>query len=208
MKKKLFLLAIVACAFLPASAGINWGVEAGLNINKLSFSTDIVAAENRAGFYLGPKIHAKIPVLGLGFDAAVHYANKSAAADYVEGTETKTDTKTLNYLEIPLNVRWDFDLKVVGLYVATGPQFTWQIGNLSWDLPDTYHSIDFERTTYYWNVGAGVMLFDHLAIGVNYNIPLNRQSVSSYTDLISTNPTEIVSDVKDGSWQIYLNYFF
>ena len=49
----------------PASyAKVKFGVEAGAYINKLKVNKDIVSSENRAGFFIGPKLKGS---LALGF---------------------------------------------------------------------------------------------------------------------------------------------
>ena len=120
--KKSLLVIVIAFASMAALAQTNkmftWGVEAGMNFNSLSFDKEMFESGNRAGFFVGPKVKVKVPIVGLGLDGALIYSLNSAqvqAADMVK-------SKNLSYLEIPLNVRYDFSLlKVLTLYLATGP---------------------------------------------------------------------------------------
>ena len=124
--KKSLLVIVIAFASMAALAQTNkmftWGVEAGMNFNSLSFDKEMFESGNRAGFFVGPKVKVKVPIVGLGLDGALIYSLNSAqvqAADMVK-------SKNLSYLEIPLNVRYDFSLlKVLTLYLATGPQYNY-----------------------------------------------------------------------------------
>ena len=108
--KKSLLVIVIAFASMAALAQTNkmftWGVEAGMNFNSLSFDKEMFESGNRAGFFVGPKVKVKVPIVGLGLDGALIYSLNSAqvqAADMVK-------SKNLSYLEIPLNIRYDFSL--------------------------------------------------------------------------------------------------
>lgn len=74
MKKLLTLIVIAATAFaVPAGAQIKFGIKGGLNITDMSFSKDVVKTSNQTGFFIGPTLKIKIPVVGLGVDASALY---------------------------------------------------------------------------------------------------------------------------------------
>ncbi|MDY4407691.1 MAG: outer membrane beta-barrel protein, partial [Prevotella sp.] len=79
MKRFLLLVAVIATCFaIPASAQIKFGVKGGLNITDMSFSKDVVNTSNKTGFFIGPTVKFKIPVIGIGFDVAALYDQREA----------------------------------------------------------------------------------------------------------------------------------
>lgn len=182
--KKLLLVAAAIVMTLSVSAQtklLNWGVEAGMNFNSLSFSKVDFESSNRMGFFVGPKLKVNVPLLGFGADVALLYSlNSAKVADYeIEdtGMEVPAATKSLSYLEIPLNLRYSFGLKVVSVYVATGPQFNYCLSGVSSMQDLLGEGVDhFSRSTWGWNVGAGVEFLKHLQVGVTYTIPISDVS--------------------------------
>ena len=71
MRRFLILTIIALSAATNACAQLCYGLDLGLDVSRLGFSKSVVDAKNRAGFFLGPKIHAKIPKIGLGADIAL-----------------------------------------------------------------------------------------------------------------------------------------
>ncbi len=208
MKRFYSLLVAFMALAISAHAQFNFGVEAGLNLNKLSLSNEIISSSNRAGFFLGPKVKFTVPIIGLGVDAAILYDNKSAAFD-VNGT---TESKTLHYVCIPVNARYQLGLgDLVAVYVATGPQWNWNVGDKEWNVGKVLDAAGnavnnlnttFASSSFSWNVGAGVMLIQHLQVGVTYNIPLNKGG--NIYDTV----TGAVSNLKNSTWQVRAAYFF
>ena len=109
----------------------------------------------------------------------------------------------MNYIRVPVNLRWEIGPKEVGVYVATGPQWDWYIGNSKLYTKEGLHAV-FEHNIVSWNIGAGLMLLRHLQLGASYAIPISKSgSVRDYYDQVSDN-----IDIKNKEWQIRLNYFF
>ena len=190
----------------PVRAQFVVGLEVGANVNRLSFDDeDFLSSTNRVGFFAGPKICATIRNLGLGIDAAALYSRRSAAVSghTSDGAVISTRVKDLNYIEVPVNIRWNIGSSMLGIYVATGPQLDWFIGNRN--MKDLYanRSAVFEDRILSWNVGAGVRLLKHAQLGVTYNIPVS--SAGTVTDTIKK--TVSTENLKLYSWQVRLNIF-
>ena len=152
MKKVLSTLLLVVCCWLaiPAQAQIHFGVKGGLDVSKLSCSTDMFKGDNRTGFFIGPMMEFTVPVLGIGIDAAALYA-------------------TLKSIEVPINLKWTIGLgSTLGVYLAAGPQFGFNLDDKLWD------NIEAKKCAVSVNVGAGLKLIQHLQIGVNYNIGASK----------------------------------
>lgn len=196
MKK--FLLVLMSCVALSASAQtklVRFGVEGGLNVNKMSFSKDLLSSENRCGFFVGPKMYVKIPLVGLGADAAVLYSLNGASK--VDDNTGDVHNKNLSYFEIPVNLRYDVSfLKIAGAYVATGPQY-----NIALNSMDALKDVDMtRRSSWGWNVGVGLKLWDKLQFGVTYTIPVSGLNSDTLND--------VIVNVKQKTVQVRVAYIF
>lgn len=174
---------------------ITWGAEAGLNINSLSFSSADFESSNRMGFFVGPKVKFRVPILGFGADAALIYSLNSSSVG--------ENTESLSYLEIPVNFRYSFGLSFASIYLATGPQFNYCLSSES-TLANAYGTAEgISRSTWGWNVGGGVELFKHLQVGVTYTIPISNSG-----DLTWEHAGNVISNFKQKTVKVRLAYFF
>lgn len=158
MKKFLFfVIAMIALAF-PSQAQVKFGVSGGVLMNKVSIKG--VDAQNHTGWYVGPQVDIRIPLIGLSVDGAVQYAQNGVK---VEGASEKIQT-----ICVPINLKKSFGLSsLASIYIAAGPQFDWNVG----DKKLFSNSYSLKSSQFSINVGAGVRLFDHLQVGAAYNIP-------------------------------------
>lgn len=211
MKKIITIVALVLGTAYAAPAlaqGFQWGVVGGLNLSKVSIkgsAKDNFSPDNRAGWYIGPKVSFTLP-LGLGFDGALEYSQRRLnMADDV--------SNTYRTLEIPVNVRYNIGLgKLASVYLATGPQFGFGLGNMSWDnlIGDNgsgnggAFSKSNMNTT--WNVGAGLKLLGHLDVGVGYNFAIGKVG-SVITGLEGTSQDEEL-EYKTNTFQVQVAYMF
>ena len=182
MKKLIGILAatLMIVFAMPAQAQLKMGLKGGLNLSKLSFSSSDLKGDNQTGFFVGPTAEFTVPLIGIGFDISALYSQKSL-----------DDDASLKSVEIPVNLKWTYGLgSILGVFVAVGPQFGFNIGHKSYgyyDLKENYTS---------FNVGAGVKLIKHLQIGANYNFCLGN--IGTYDG----------EKVKTNTWQISLAYMF
>lgn len=191
------LLAIALLTANGAQAGINIGVKGGLNITNFSLSKDVVSSSNQAGFFIGPSLKLGLPVLPIGFDAAVLYDQRGAKVD--GGTVTQRS------INIPINVRYELGLgDLAGIYVAAGPQFGFNVGDSKKVLKTS--SYKFSDSNFSINVGAGVRLIKHIEIGATYNIAVGKTGeIESVADAASG---AFSSKGRSNSWQISAAYYF
>jgi opacity protein-like surface antigen len=192
-------------AATPVRAQLQFGVEGGLNLTKADFSENMLKSDNRAGWFIGPKVQLSIPVINISVDGALLYSQKDlkqkAEATAVGVTATTSSTKTLKSIQIPINARYTFGLgEMLGLYVATGPEFGYNVGGRKWNtslgnykLKDSFMS---------WNIGAGLMILSHLQLGLDYNFPIGKsgenKTLADYKDI----------DFKTKTLQVQATYFF
>ncbi len=72
-------LAVALLVAAPAQAQVKFGVKAGLNLSKVSTSGTIgdnLKNDNRAGYFIGPMLDVKVPLIGLGVDGALMYKQR------------------------------------------------------------------------------------------------------------------------------------
>ena len=209
MKKTLAFLLIILSATIQVSAQLRFGVDVGLSLSQVSFEKAIADSKLRQGFFVGPKLKASIPKIGLGADVALRYAQRSIhVVDDLSSDERETyENNNMSYLEVPLNIRWDIGIKSWGIYVATGPQWDLYIGKSDWSSPGQFKN-ELEHSIFSWNVGAGVWLFNHLNIGLTYNIPFTPQG--TYSSVVYNTFRQVAENIKmkTYSWQISADFYF
>ena len=175
-------LVFAALLFLgigQVSAQVRLGVKGGLNISSVHFSTDVLQSDNVTGFQIGPMIEGSLPLVGLGFDAAILYAQKGLETKTVSGEKTSLKN---DYIDVPVNLKWKLGLPVMKVYLAAGPYVGFRVGgNKIWELPGSM--VDQVKTKSFsagLNFGAGVELISHLQVGLNYGLGLtNNYSMES-----------------------------
>lgn len=178
------IVGLVFAAFLflgigQVSAQVRLGVKGGLNIASVHFSTDVLQSDNVTGFQIGPMIEGSLPLVGLGFDAAILYAQKGLETKTVSGEKTSLKN---DYIDVPVNLKWKLGLPVMKVYLAAGPYVGFRVGgNKIWELPGSM--VDQVKTKSFsagLNFGAGVELISHLQVGLNYGLGLtNNYSMES-----------------------------
>ena len=196
MKKIFGALMIAVCIgmAMPAQAQIHFGVKGGLNLSKASFSnvSENFKKDNFTGFFIGPMAEFNIPIVGLGVDAALLFAQRGIKVS--EGNEDYTVKQ--NGIEIPVNLKYTIGLgSLAGIYFAAGPDFYFDFaGNKTIEGVKT----DKKKAEVGINVGAGVKLLNHLQVGANYNIPLGDTAKFEGID----------GSYKTKTWQVSVAYIF
>lgn len=215
MKKILTIAAFILAAVwaAPAAAqGFSWGVVGGMNLSKVSFKgewADNLSSDNRAGWYIGPKVAFSLP-LGLAFDGSVQYSQRKLSAD---AQQLDGNSKTFRSIEIPINVRYNIGLgKVASVYVATGPQFGFNIGDREWNIfSSSYNNgngmFKSNNMVTTWNVGAGVKVLGHLEVGVGYNFGLGKMGETILSNVPGI-PVGKGDDYKTNTFQVQVAYMF
>jgi len=199
---KRIVAVVIACVAIavPASAQFAFGVKAGINVEDMSFDENILedAYDNHTGWTVGVMADFTLPVLGLGVDASLMYANrKSALAD-----------KNLSFIDIPINLKWKINIpvvaKIVKPYIATGPSFAFLANKDAIVDAWEHQTVDVD-----WNLGIGVELFSHLQIGASYGWGLTNtfKLADKYAGTeIGAGLSEI--EGKSNCWTITAAYLF
>ena len=177
----------------PAQAQFSWGIKGGVNLgnNDLAALTNKKSAldmGNYTGFFIGPKAEVRIPIIGLGVEAAALYAQKGMAL-------TDNETFKQNSFQIPLNLKYSFGLgNVANVFIAAGPEFGFNVGettmvvdNFKFDEAGTITSGEasayiVEKSTLSINIGLGATLLKHFQAAINYNMPWGKTGEFVYID--------------------------
>ena len=194
--KKIACMAAIAAALLfatPAQAQFCWGIKGGVNVgnNDLTVLKDKEAAfnmDNYSGFFIGPKAELRIPILGLGVEAAALYSQKGMKL--AEG-----ETFKQNSFQIPLSAKYAFGLgNIANVFIAAGPEFGFNVGetqklvngltfnNENKPESGSVQGYIAEKSTLSINAGIGVTLLNHLQVAINYNMPWGKTGEFVYID--------------------------
>ena len=213
MKKiilSLVLLVSIVGAQTASAFSFDWGVTGGFNLTKLKFDKKRKSFDTngQAGWFVGVKGNVGLNG-GFGLDGALLH---TTTADY--GLGTVSINETARSFAIPINLKYSFGLgKTANVYVTTGPQFDFAIGDKSDDdnaalIVSTFEQ---ENMTTSWNVGAGVKLFKHFDLGVSYNFGLSKAAKQT-NDLVSGTTVGITlpnnNSVKANTFKIQATYYF
>ena len=206
MKKHILSLAVIVAALafaLPSQAQIKFGIKAGLNVNSVSLKNmnSNIDGKNRTGFFAGVTADATIPLAGLGADVSLLYDNR------VIGLEANGEeyNKTLHYVALPINVKYTVGLSsLASVYLATGPQFAWNVGDRNW-LKQGTTGFELKSSTFSWNVGAGVTALKHFRVGYNYNIGIGN---TAELTVLNVGTDAVKGKLKNNTHQISLTYLF
>lgn len=216
--KKITCMAIMVMALfvaVPAQAQFSWGIKGGVNLvsNDLSAmkgmsGKDIANLDNYTGFFIGPKMEVRIPILGLGVEAAALYSQKGM-------TIGDGETFKQNGFQVPLSVKYGIGIgNIANVFIAAGPEFGFNMGQTSKVINDIVISQDgsatgdikayvLDKSTLSINVGVGATLLNHLQVAVNYNIPWGRTadfqtiSVEDIENVQGANPDNLGSMTLD-----------
>lgn len=188
--KTLLVIAFLSLG-LSASAGdmFRWGPRVGLEVNKMHFSQDLFAGENKAGITAGLMAEINVPIINVGVDLSVMYVhrtfNSAPSSENVtpdEAAMAASDSyRKRDYIEIPLNLKYKFGLPVVGKivspYVFTGPSFSILASKKA--INNAYQNKSFDVA---WNFGIGLQFFNRLQIGASYGLGITKavERVSGY----------------------------
>lgn len=218
------LLFIVCLGFaMPAQSQIKFGLKLGTNFSNNDYEALKQNIKNEeginlnikgaGGFFVGPMMDIKIPILGFGVDAGFHYSYRKFSIDN-NSDNISENTKQHSFI-VPINLKYNFGLgDILGIYVTAGPLFEFNIN------PDSFwkdvtiaaankidgYSYDRKSTDIALSFGAGIKIMNHVQIGFNYNLGLTDAAKGSFTNLVQEAWDK--NAVKNREWQISAAYLF
>lgn len=206
----LLVVAFVATSFNANAAGpLKFGIKGGVTVNDFKFNEDIFKADNRCGYTVGLMTKFTAPIINIGFDASVMFTHRVAKVDGVtvlgmDGVQYEVFDGSIksDYIEIPINFRWDIGLPVIGKFVTpfltTGPDFSFLVSKQNVSNAWKKHTFDFA-----WNFGFGLMFVNKVQLHASYGLGLNN-AASSDSALYGKN----LGDGKNRFWSVTAAYLF
>lgn len=225
MKKYLYtLLLLLSVSAVPANAQLykdlspklRFGLTAGLNIPQTSVGNDELEQyvdKIAPGFFAGPTVTFLMPAVGIGFDLSAYYDQRGAKSDTYD-----TPSVISRMVQIPLNVRYSFDMGAAMPFVFVGAQYGLNIGDKSKVIAMGRSSSTQQALNREWhaensvlslNFGVGILAMEKVQARVSYNLPLQKTGeiyqVNVETGKISNSYR---TDCKFGACQVSVTYLF
>ena len=201
--KRFFYLVVLfsAMAMAVQAQNVKFGVKGGLDIQDMKFDNSVFNTDNKLGWFAGPTLQVSLPIGGLGIDIAGLYNQKKYE---VNGESIKQQS-----ILVPVNARLNLGIgSTAGLYVAAGPQFSFNIGDdkFEWKKADVENTFQLKKSAFSVNLGAGIYFSDPLEIGFAYNIALGSTADATWRK--ATDAAFHEDDTKPKSWHISAAYYF
>ncbi|MDE7403030.1 MAG: PorT family protein [Muribaculaceae bacterium] len=198
------LLAVVALTTsFQARAEFNYGIKAGVNIEHMKISKDLLDANNRAGYTVGVTGEYIAPVIGLGVDLSVMFSRMYATM-YTEDAKMRTGG---SFIEIPVHLKYRISIPAISSvlrpYIFTGP-------NAAIKVSGSESFFYTKRAQWGWDLGLGLEFFKHLQIGAGYTFGMNNIAKIIYTETGNSNYGEVSNTIKlrNNYWTITAAYMF
>ena len=173
MKQKLIFICILSFALLNANAQ-RFGIKAGLSMAnaKYEYTETSISTENLIGFQAG--LIGELPISdALYLNAGALFSQKGTKLSLL-GMEVKFP---VNYVEVPLNLAYKYDLGPLKLFAQAGPYLGYGL-SAKMTGSGIDETINFgtepdqmKRLDYGANFGAGIEI-GPVQIGANYGLGL------------------------------------
>ena len=207
MKRFLSVIILLSAITMSMHAqGIKFGVKGGFDIQDMKFSEKVFKTQNKLGWFVGPTVQVALPVMGLGLDIAGLYDQKS--------TKVNGESIEQKYILVPVNARLTLGIgEAAGLYVAAGPQFAFNIGDdvdFEWTHNDIENTFQLKKSSFSFNLGAGIYLMEHLELGFTYNIALGKTGDATLRNTYDavTSKSTYTDDTNANAWTLSASYYF
>ena len=201
--KRFFSLVVLFSAMTMAvqAQNVKFGVKGGLDFQNMKFDNSVFNTDNKLGWFVGPTLQISLPIGGLGVDIAGLYNQKKYE---VNGESIKQQN-----ILVPVNARLNLGIgSTAGLYVAAGPQFSFNIGDdeFTWKKENVENTFQLKKSAFSVNLGAGIYFSSNLEIGFAYNIALGSTADATWGK--ATDAAFHKDDTKPKSWHISAVYYF
>ena len=193
---------------MPSSAqtGTQFGFRGGLQLTEMTFDSEVLGSNNRAGFTIGPTLKIGTPVTGFMIDVAMLYDQR----------DLKVDGQHMHQKSIllPANARLGASVfKLVGIFLSAGPQLSFNLGNdlMQWvDQNGDAKQFALQNTTLSLNIGGGITIGSHLEAAIYYNLPLGKTADFTWNTMREQLREESWERAKTkvDAWRLCLSYYF
>ena len=179
MKKIILSIAVMACLMSQINAQVKFGIKGGLTFDNFKLKdAPTVSFDNAVGWQAGILLQAKIPVIGLGVQPELLYTVNKANVEKIGGS---SESNSIHYFEVPLNVRLGLNLLLIRPYLLGGPYFGYAL-----KTEGSVFKSDINKFDWGIGLGGGVEIWK-LQLGARYSWGL--QEVSKAPDFKMKNNT-------------------
>jgi hypothetical protein len=193
--KRMLLVIFAACGAAVASAQVQFGIKAGVNIANVTLSGDNsgVSFDSKTDFHAG--VLASLPLFSdFHLQPEILYSGQGASAS-ASGTTVKLN---YGYLNIPVLFKYQHES---GLFAETGPQVGFLLSAKEDADGQTIDAkSDTQSTDFSWAFGIGYKIPEiNLGIDARYNLGLTNLAKGSQSG---------EGTAKNSVFQIGLFYMF
>lgn len=199
MRRKIIYL-IFALSLCTSAMYAQLGIKAGVNMaNEIkSFSRqdiqDGFRSSNLTGFQIGLVYQAMPKNSGMGVEIGALLSQKgSAFSDSTNIIDAiKQGYKELNYLEVPLNLRYRLSLGFLGIYGSAGIYGSYALSGITVnEISNSRQNESYpgfmDRMDFGYNLGIGIELFKKIQLGGTWSEGLkNTANSNMYLPLPTT----------------------
>lgn len=223
MKKLLILFVSAMTAFSVNAQLLQFGLTGDIGFDKKA-STNLEDAGKSFKPDMGWSVGAKVKVssmAGIGVDAGFNFGQEDKCYTWVirqesalAGEDSFTVNGRLNYLSIPINLRYDLKLPAISRvaipYAFVGPEFLWYYDGMDWSGEEVIeHARDYiieQDAMWNLNFGFGVILFKHVELAYKHTVRLS--DCLDLKDNFKDKGSTISSRFKDKTNKIALTLYF
>lgn len=165
----LVLAVIVSAATFTADAQFRFGPKVGLTVNDMHFNKSVIDADNQTGWTAGVMGEFTVPVIGISADLSAMYVRRNTKFL----AEQKIPKDNRDYIELPLNVRYNFSIPVVNRvvlpYIGVGPSVSFLTSRKN--IKDAYSN---KSVDWAFNFGFGLRFLNHIDLNARYGLGLTK----------------------------------
>ena len=165
----LVLAVIVSAATFTADAQFRFGPKVGLTVNDMHFNKSVLDADNQTGWTAGVMGEFTVPVIGLSAGLSAMYVRRNTK--FLQEQGISKDNR--DYIEFPLNVRYNFSIPVVNRvvlpYIGVGPSVSFLTSRKN--IKDAYSN---KSVDWAFNFGFGLRFLNHIDLNARYGLGLTK----------------------------------
>ena len=202
IKTKL-LLVLLGLLSVSSISAQRLGVRAGANLSNSKVELKGVDTKSNVGFNIGVISDFNLPFDGWKINTGLLFSNQGFALKQDYGNNSGlTYNFTTNTIEVPVNVRKEFNLLIVKQYIQAGLYSSYVLSGRVKD-GDTSHSLDFknnsDRFDTGFSVGIGSDLTKNIQILINYDHGFTKSEINFGDQVIAS---------KNRRWGLSAGYMF
>jgi len=164
--------------------------------------TNGFSSTNLTGYQIGLVYQAMPKKSGIGFEIAALISQKGSTFSDSTGIVgvIKQGYKEMNYVEVPLNLRYRLSLGVVGVYAFGGVYGGYSYSGKVVDEKTNTSSVETfptaaDRIDYGYNFGGGLEIFRKIQLGATWSRGLKDTSNTNVGLPVSTKATNKVMSI-------------